>query len=74
MTVGADPSQYIFSKLSVAGTAMGTQKDAIEVLDFARRGLLQDISEVRPLSMLSQSVKELMAGQVAGRIVIDFNL
>ncbi|KAH7069217.1 chaperonin 10-like protein [Paraphoma chrysanthemicola] len=74
MTVGADPSQYVFSNLTVTGTAIGTQKDALEVLDFARRGLLQDISEARPLSMLPQSVKELRAGQIPGRIVIDFNL
>jgi propanol-preferring alcohol dehydrogenase len=74
MVVGADPSQYVMSNLTIIETAVGTQQDTIDVLDFARRGLLQDISETRPLSMLPQSVKELKAGKVPGRIVIDFNL
>ncbi|EMD67882.1 hypothetical protein COCSADRAFT_169041 [Bipolaris sorokiniana ND90Pr] len=60
--------------ISLREDCHGTQKDAIEVLNFARRGLLQDMSEVKPLSMLPQSVKDLQAGNVPRRTVIKFNL
>lgn len=72
-TFGADPSQYTLSNLRIMGTAMGSQKDATELLEFARRGLLTDICEVRGLSALPQSVEDLKKGRVPGRIVIDFN-
>jgi propanol-preferring alcohol dehydrogenase len=42
-------------------------------LDYARRGLLHDISEVRPMRRIAESVEQLRRGEVPGRIVIDFN-
>jgi len=49
-------------------------KDTAQCLEYARRGLLRQICEVRPLSQIGESVKQLKRGEVAGRIVIDFNM
>ncbi|KAF9886564.1 hypothetical protein FE257_011336 [Aspergillus nanangensis] len=74
MVVGEDPNTFIFKKLSVKGTLVGSRKDTAAALDFARRGLLKQICEVYPLHRLPKAVDRLRTGQVAGRIVVDFNL
>lgn len=48
-------------------------QDTASVLDYVRRGLLRSVSEVRGLSAFPESVQQLKRGEVAGRIVIDFN-
>lgn len=55
------------------GTLVGTMQDTAAALEYARRGLLKGISEVRGLSRWDESVQALRNGQVAGRVVIDFN-
>ncbi|KAK7533460.1 chaperonin 10-like protein [Phyllosticta citricarpa] len=71
--IEAEPSEYIFRNLSIVGTLVGTMKDTAACLDFARRGLLQQIAEVRPLSQMPESVQQLRRGEIAGRVVIDFD-
>ena len=51
-----------------------TMEDANKALDYAKHSALKQICEVRPLSQLPESFEQLRKGQVAGRIVIDFNL
>lgn len=63
----------VMKKLSITGSVVGTMKDTAATLEYARRGLLRPIQEVRGLSKLPESVQQLKRGQVAGRIVIDFN-
>ena len=48
-------------------------EDTAAALDYARRGLLQPICEVRGLSRFAESVQQLRRSEVPGRIVIDFN-
>ena len=71
--VGDSPTHMALKKLSITGTIVGTMKDTAACLDYARRGLLRPIHEVRGLSALPESVQQLKRGEVAGRIVIDFN-
>ncbi|EPS26342.1 hypothetical protein PDE_01278 [Penicillium oxalicum 114-2] len=71
--LGTDPCQFIFQNLSIKGTLVGSRKDTVMALDFARRGMLYQISEVWPFHRLPEAVEKLRKGQVAGRIVIDFN-
>ncbi|KAJ5691789.1 Polyketide synthase enoylreductase [Penicillium macrosclerotiorum] len=71
--VGLDPCEYIFKNLSIKGTLVGSRKDTAAALDFARRGMLQQISEVYPINRLPEAVDKLRKGQVAGRIVVNFN-
>lgn len=70
---GSEPSTYVFHNLHIIGTLVGTMQDAAACLDYAKRGLLKPISEVRGRSQWAESVQQLRRGEVAGRVVIDFN-
>jgi len=73
VVIGTDPSQFAFKNLHVIGTLVGTMRDTQAALEYAQRGLLKQIAEVRPLSKMPESVKQLHRGEIAGRVVIDFN-
>jgi propanol-preferring alcohol dehydrogenase len=49
-------------------------QDTAAALEYAQRGLLKQICEVRGLSKLPESVQQLRRGEIAGRVVIDFNM
>ncbi|OJD34297.1 alcohol dehydrogenase [Diplodia corticola] len=72
-TIGADPNLVVFKNLTITGSLVGTMSDTAAALEYAKRGLLKPISEVRPLSAMPESVQQLRRGEIAGRVVIDFN-
>ena len=71
--IGDEPSNFIFRNLSVIGTLVGTMQDTAACLEYAKRGLLKPIHEVRGKSQWAESVQQLRRGEIAGRVVIDFN-
>jgi propanol-preferring alcohol dehydrogenase len=71
--IANDPSAWVFNNLHIIGSLVGTMQDTASALDYAKRGLLKPISEVRGLSRFNESVQQLKRGEVTGRIVIDFN-
>lgn len=73
VTIGADPALFAFRNLTIKGTLVGSMKDTHIALDYARRGLLKQVCEVVPIAQLPEAVKKLRSGQVAGRMVVDFN-
>lgn len=73
VNLGAEPSAFIFNNVHIIGTLVGTMQDAAAALDYAKRGLLKPIHEVRGCSRWNESVQALRKGEVAGRIVMDFN-
>lgn len=73
ITLGTDPNFFSFKNLHIIGTLVGTMQDTAAALDYARRGLLKNISEVRGMSAMSEAVQQLKRGEIAGRVVIDFN-
>ena len=73
LTINVSPLIFAGLKLTVTGSIVGTMQDAAATLEYARRGLLQPICEVRGLSQFPESVQQLKRGEVPGRIVIDFN-
>ncbi|KAK5021353.1 hypothetical protein LTS07_011096 [Exophiala sideris] len=62
--IDLDPGALAFRNQAVKGTLVSSLADVDETLDFAKRGL----------SKFNESVQKLKNGQVAGRIVVDFNL
>ncbi|KAH8760952.1 alcohol dehydrogenase 1 [Hyaloscypha sp. PMI_1271] len=68
-----NPSALVFKNQSVKGTLVAGLGDVDETLDFARRGLLKLEPTVVGLSQFNEFVQKLRNGQVAGRIVVDFN-
>ncbi|KAF2484410.1 chaperonin 10-like protein [Neohortaea acidophila] len=73
LEIGAEPSRFIFKHLHVIGTLVGTMQDTASCLEYARRGLLKNVAEVRGLSEWPEAVQQLKDGKIVGRIVIDFN-
>ncbi|KAJ5998709.1 Polyketide synthase enoylreductase [Penicillium sp. IBT 35674x] len=73
MIFGVEPQEYIFKNLTIKGSLVGSRKDTAAALDFAQRGLLKQVSEVYPINRLPEAVEKLRKGQVAGRIVVNFN-
>ncbi|KAL4890638.1 chaperonin 10-like protein [Aspergillus ambiguus] len=71
--LGEDPFRFIVRNLCIKGTMVGSREDTARALDFARRGQLQQICEVYPIDRLPEAVEKLRRGEVAGRIVVDFN-
>ena len=71
--IEAEPSQWVFGNLHVIGSLVGTMQDTESCLQYAKRGLLKPIHEVRGKSQWAESVQQLRRGEIAGRIVIDFN-
>ncbi|PQE27680.1 Polyketide synthase enoylreductase protein [Rutstroemia sp. NJR-2017a BBW] len=74
VNLGADPSHFAFKNLHIMGSLVGTMGDTAASLEYARRGLLKQICEVRGLSRFEESVQQLRRGEVPGRIVIDFDM
>jgi propanol-preferring alcohol dehydrogenase len=72
--IDLDPSRLVFRNQSVKGTLVAGLADVDETLDFARRGKLRLEPTIVGLSKFNESVQKLKNGQVAGRIVVDFNL
>lgn len=73
VTLGADPNLLIFKNIRVIGTLVGTMQDTAATLEYARRGLLKQIREVRGMERFAESVQELRQGEIAGRVVIEFD-
>lgn len=73
MIFGAEPHEFIFKNLTIKGTLVGSRSDTAAALEFAQRGLLQQVSEVYPINRLPEAVEKLRKGQVAGRLVVNFN-
>jgi propanol-preferring alcohol dehydrogenase len=71
--LGAEPGWFILKNRSIKGTLVGTLEDTARSLDFAKRGILKQICEVYPIDKLPEAVAKLRRGEVAGRMVVDFN-
>jgi propanol-preferring alcohol dehydrogenase len=68
-----EPFWFIGKNRRISGTLVGTMEDTRRALDFAKRGMLVQISEVLPIDKLPEAVNKLRRGEVAGRMVVDFN-
>lgn len=67
------PTIMILKNLSIKGTLVGTMEDTDAVLQLVERGLLREVCEVLPFEKLPEGVERLRRGEVAGKIVIDYN-
>ncbi|KAI0133756.1 alcohol dehydrogenase 1 [Xylariales sp. AK1849] len=72
--IDLDPSRLVFRNQMLKGTLVSSLADIAETLDFAKRGKLRLQPTVVGLSKFNESVQKLKNGQVAGRIVVDFNI
>ncbi|KAK9773091.1 putative Alcohol dehydrogenase 1 [Seiridium cardinale] len=69
-----DPSRLLGRNQTIKGTLVSSLADVTETLNFAARGKLRLKPTVVGISKFDESVQKLRNGQVAGRIVVDFNM
>ncbi len=56
----------------IAGSIVGTRKDLIETLDFARNGQIKPVITVKKLEEINEIFDDMLAGKINGRVVIDY--
>lgn len=61
----------VLKSIKIKGSYVGGRADTVEAIDFFNRGLVKPIYTVRGLSELDAIYKEMAAGQIAGRVVVD---
>ncbi|KAF4454147.1 putative ADH3-alcohol dehydrogenase III [Fusarium austroafricanum] len=67
---GADPPTLITRQQSVVGSATGNQREAIEVLGFAARGIVKAHVDIKKMDQLTQVFEDMHAGPLLiGNIV-----
>jgi alcohol dehydrogenase, propanol-preferring len=69
----AFPSALVFGNQRIVGSAVGNQKEAIDVLKFAARGLVKAHVEIKPLEDLDQIFQDMHAGKLHGRVVVKIS-
>lgn len=70
---GANPSALITQALSVVGSSVGNQHEAIEVLKFAARGIIKSHVEIKQLDDLTKTFEDMRDGKLHGRVVLDLS-
>jgi propanol-preferring alcohol dehydrogenase len=77
--VGLPPGEFplplfdvVANCITIRGSFVGNREDMAETLDFAARGKVKADIELQPLSAINDVFSRLAAGQVAGRVVLEF--
>ncbi|KAI1615938.1 alcohol dehydrogenase II [Exophiala viscosa] len=65
------PVHIIAKQLSIVGSSVGTQEEAIEVLDLVAKGIVKVHYRLELMENLTQVFEEMHSGRLAGRIVLD---
>ncbi|OQN95074.1 hypothetical protein B0A48_18848 [Cryoendolithus antarcticus] len=73
ISLGTNPNIFASKNLIIFGTLVGTMQDTAAALEYARRGQLESVSELRGLRAMPESVQQWRRGEIAGRLVIDLN-
>lgn len=67
----AFPAALVFKELTIRGSAVGCQRDALEVLDMAARGIVKTRSRMEKMDQLTNVFQEMEQGKMQGRVVLD---
>ncbi|MCJ1264926.1 hypothetical protein MMC22_004801 [Lobaria immixta] len=65
------PSTIILKQLTIAGVAVGNRADAVEVMDFAARGIVKTQIRIEKMENLAEVFQEMKDGKLMGRVVLD---
>jgi len=67
----AYPAALVMQELRIVGSAVGTQWEALQVLDLAARGLVKTHYRTEKMEKLTEIFKEMDEGKLQGRVVLD---
>lgn len=66
--------QFLVAKaLKIVGVAVGDRREAIETMDFARRGLVTTHYRTAKMYELTDVFRDMEEGKVQGRVVLDLS-
>ncbi len=68
---GAFPAAFILRGINITYASVGTRKDAVEVLDFAKRGIVRSHHQLKKMEDLTQVFEDMSQGKLNGRVVLD---
>lgn len=68
-----DPAAMVMKSLQIVGSAVGSRNEAIETMDFAARGIIKTHFRVEKMDKLTDVFKEMDAGKLQGRVVLDLS-
>ncbi|KAI0806269.1 GroES-like protein [Irpex lacteus] len=71
--LGAGIFQTVVKSINIHGSYVGNRQDAYEAIEIASRGKVKVVFKTQPLSSLKETYEALEAGQIAGRIVLNFD-
>ena len=78
--VGLPPGEFpvplfevVASCITIRGSFVGTRQDMVEALAFAAEGKVKADIELQPLSSINKIFERLQHGDVASRVVLDFD-
>ena len=69
----AFPQRLIGRAQSIVGVAVGDRKEAIEVLEMARRGIVKTHFRVEKMDKLTEVFQQMDAAKLQGRVVLDLS-
>ncbi|MCJ1397092.1 hypothetical protein MMC11_000284 [Xylographa trunciseda] len=69
----AYPNTMCAKMLSITSVAVGNQREAREVLDFAARGVVKTHLRVEKMERLTSVFEEMAEGKLMGRVVLDLS-
>lgn len=67
----AFPAMMVAMEHTIKGSAVGNQREAIEVLDMAARGVVKTRLRLEKMDQLSNVFQQMSLGKMQGRVVLD---
>ncbi|KAM3070951.1 hypothetical protein ACMFMG_009861 [Clarireedia jacksonii] len=67
------PAAMVANEWKIKGSAVGNQREALEVLEMAARGIVKTKIRVEPMTNLTEVFKEMSEGRMQGRVVLDLS-
>ncbi|EKD19181.1 uncharacterized protein L3040_009377 [Drepanopeziza brunnea f. sp. 'multigermtubi'] len=67
----AFPAVMVSMEYKIKGCAVGNQREALEVLDMAARGLVKTRVRLETMEKLTEVFQEMAEGKMQGRVVLD---
>ncbi|RFU25271.1 hypothetical protein B7463_g11057, partial [Scytalidium lignicola] len=67
----AFPGKIIGQELVIKGSATGNNREAMEILEMAARGIVKTHSRLEKMDKLTEVFQEMEEGKMQGRVVID---
>ncbi|PMD51847.1 alcohol dehydrogenase-like protein [Hyaloscypha bicolor E] len=67
----AFPAMMVAMEHNIKGSAVGNQREAIEVLEMAARGVVKTRLRIEKMEKLTEVFQEMSEGKMQGRVVLD---